>query len=752
MIDIINEIEKLKPYTESSFIEMQKSSIPIVYPLEFEERFSFEVHGAYHSQYRDDRLLFLMKNLPLRVNISRHVFSDMYPNMIMKNEIKPFLLFLNGRFVKWSDIRIISDCKYDYILIDNIDPNTERIKPKLSMILLPDNVEYLEGMSLQDNVDMNNVLFAFDSRGFIVNEITVNCTVIPYTRKKIFNEYIDLIPNQIQKSSLDKEYCLTKDNILVFRDGLFYKDADIEVDGMNMFSVSNNNFNSIMCAKIFYSYSSTIPRNNILIPTNNGKIINDIEQFPFLDYLDNIKKNFDFKYDRNKTYSENISNALDYIMKYNPSLMDNIYLKQSPIETRTYTGEQILVLTDPRGYVTMSRRIDDDIENYVMIFLNGKLYSHQFQLVYIGKDFKFPVVNIYDSDLIEIVIFKNVNNASVPIKFRSESNDEFRFDSNINVHNCKLFTRDPKDKKFPIEVSDKTQYEIEPVVKELDDNKYKIYPKDSFYFDRMLTLAHKNQFRYYYEILKEDKQYVHLPMDFRFCNEESKYLVFINGIKINFENFRVTIVKNTRPFTKNSVYFNIPVMAQDKVEVFYIPFSVSEMINEKLIKSSGNLLVEKSNLGYGLNKDLYLTFINGRKIPLQYMENISASRLKIQSGIQETRNLCVLKYIPDNYILNIIFKNTSSELELALNKLSTNEFEELYPSSDLKPILGINEFDVNKIDMKKIIYQVLEDNYAKSYMYNGDVFIYDFEQIFNERDPEGNLAIPLLNANKEDKL
>ena len=374
--DIINRVEELKRHTKTNVDEVEKSKIPIIYDLKLEERFEYNLHGSEFMQWRDDTLLFLAHNIPFRtgwMNIKNHSFNKSFKQMVDNNEIIPFMMFINGKFIKWSDIEIISDCKYSYIKISNVQ-EYDRLDHDISCILLPDFIVYEE--TCMELLNDTLAYFMFDNRGFMVTEFTAGyTTVIRYKKRDLFFESINLIEGKRQVvSRLDKNNVVDKNNIILFRDGKFVTNLDIEFHGMNIFSVSNNKFNSHkVLAKVFY-FIGEKRADNFLQSPNQNFITNTIYEAKNDQYIDALHGDFDFTYDKNLSYSENISNTLDYIMRYNSMFMDQVYIDNSPLITRNYTGKQLSELAKD-GYVTMSRKIGKDLSTRVMIVVNGGLYA-----------------------------------------------------------------------------------------------------------------------------------------------------------------------------------------------------------------------------------------------------------------------------------------------------------------------------------------------------------------------------------------
>ena len=213
---------------------------------------------------------------------------------------------------------------------------------------------------------------------------------------------------------------------------------------------------------------------------------------------------------------------------------------------------------------------------------------------------------------------------------------------------------------------------------------FRSYPADNFYYDRDLTLVSKRQFRYAYRICKDDTFNFTLPDSFRFCNEDGKFLVFVNGRRLDNDNFRVTTIKNTRPFDDITVYVNIPAKKGQKIEVFYVPDGMEEVISEKDLDLSGKIVIDKSKLNYNLDKDLYLLFINGKKINKTQMHNITSKNLLITTNLNSTKNISIIKHVKDDEVLKDIFKDNDDLLTSVISSIDPKELHLLYKSVQLE--------------------------------------------------------------------
>lgn len=743
--NIVNTIKNLLPYTNDSLINNQKISIPSDYDLIKERRYSFDIHGVYHSAYRSDCLLFVSSNIPFRPNQKRHIFADTLDNLVKTKEVYPFLLFLNGLFIKWSNIIIIKDCKYSYFMVLNCKVD----KYDHACTLIPIDVSYEEN-SRNENL---NTLFIFDKDGIMHNHISSDLgdkyTIINKKNMDFYYENIILTEGKIQKCKLPVVYKLHKENLMIFKNGALIDKKNLELHGLNTFSVNNNTFNNdVYVAKIFYYLDTNKSKDNIYKIKNQNKLIEEINSTNTVpEYMKKLNESFNFNYEDHVEYENNLMNSLNYIMKYNSDLIfDEVYSDDNKIVSRVYTGKEIKDKMANTGYVTMSRKSGDNLNNYPIMFVNGELYKYYNELVIINKNFSFPVYNndsIKDDDLVEFVIFKNVDNSETEIVLYSAGNDVYLLNNELDLSNMKLFTIDPHTPEFHIEKHESIQYEIGFDWERIDNNmKTKLVPHDNFYYDKRLTLASKRQFRYTrYRVLEKNEVDIILPSTFKYCNNKLQYLVFVNGRKINSVNYKITIIKDTRPFDDISVYLNIKLKADDVVDIFYVPEEMEETYISADIPTSGTIIVDRTKFQYNLNKNLYLIFINGKKITKDQMYNIDSNKLKITVDTNSIKNLSILKYVKDDELLSTIFNENKDDITTILDTLNDDTINDLFGNANITDTE--NDILENVHDMKLIMYKLVKDYWLRPHINIGEEVMFDFDDEEFEKDADGNVLIPL---------
>lgn len=742
--NIIKEIEKLKLSTSTNISQISSAKVPTLADIEMERRYSFKVHGFFHSFQKENSMLFVVKGLPFTHNKQRHVYHDSLENMVNNKEMYPFLLFINNKFIKWSKIEIINDCKYTYLLINNFMENEYNYK----FITIPDEkVKYRE----DNDTISDKCIFAFNNNGLLVNKKSYEGSLITfeldnpniYFERKIIGEHKKI------NTDLDPKYKLLKENLFIFCRGKFYDDCNSTFHGLNTISIEDERFQyDILEYILFYYLGSNENKDNLMTIDNKQAVINDIiNNFESPDYILKLKDNFDFNYNNKDKYENNILKSLKYIMNYNPLLMENVYKNLSKIESKYYTGKQLKNLMNDKNIVTMSTRIDNDINNKVIIFHNGLLYNHYIDLEYKNKNFSFPILDVEDDDIFEIMYFKQIDNTIQPLFLSSIGDDTHYFGTNINMDIMNIFTTNPEHRDFRLQIGNSLQYLVEYEWERIEEYKYKIIPSSPFYYDKNLSLVSERQFKYMGKVVKEHTICVALPDEFKYCFKESNYIIFRNGRKLDKSNYRITITKTTRPFDDISIYTNIPLDEGDKLEVFYTPESIEEVYTQDKLQLSGNLIIQKTNLPYPFSKNLYFVFVNGRKMNINDITNIDSTKIKIKSNLKSTNNISVLRFIKNEDILNALFNENDDLLTSIISSIPLDKLEQLYPNSNNANIE--EDMKQNKVDMKAVMHKLISDYWLRPGIDQGTEMVYDFDESELDKDENGNIILPYTDCSEE---
>lgn len=729
--DIINQIENLKNYTNTSLIEMQNAKVPSLYKLKTELRYSYNEHGFYHSIYSDDVLLLLCENIPFIQNQMDHTYHSKLKDLVDTNQVKPFLLFLDNKFIKWDDIVIIKDCKYSYIMVLNF----KNKKPKVDCIVMPLNMRYETELPIVDT----NASFIFNKNGELVDKPDQN-----YPYETIYIDNLDIkrecgtVTQKRQLINIVPDKKISSNSIFVFENGLLYTDT-VQLEGLNIFSLPNKTFpyDSNLTYRAFYHIKGNESKDNIYNIRDKEylkRVIQESDEVP--DYVKSLNTSFDFAYERKRQYDKNVSNALNYIMKYNSGLMNDVYKSRSNIDSLVYTADEMRKKVDSKGFMTLTRMYKGKLNNEFIIFKNGLLFERYNEIKQENKNIIIPIGTIEDDDTFEILIFKDIDNRITEMVFPSIGDDIYTLNSTINLDQCKLFTMDVEERDFILERKQEVQYEIGFKWERVSNNKVKIIPDNSFYYDKSVRFASKRQFRYACKIAKENCIDIVLPDTFKCCNDRDNFLVFVDGRRIDNENFKVTTVRPTRPFDEVAVYVNLPVYKGQKLEVFCLPDKLSETVVLSGLQLSGDICIKKQNISYNFSKDLYFVFINGRKMNPNQMYDISNDTLRVTADTVSTRNVSILKHIDDDKVLKDIFDN---------NKDLLSEVIRLIPPKELNKLYNVAMHDGSEMNMKDdelsmdlIMYNIIRRYWMRPNINTGSEMVYDFDYEFKDQDSDGN--------------
>jgi len=627
-----------------------------------------------------------------------------------------------------------------------IDLKDNIILPEPEMVILPFNIKYNENQSV---LSPNNI-FAFDESGFCVTSLNGQSCTVDLDDPYIYYESNYLTPGKVQSTGINPNYKISETNPLIFKNGKLYSDRKIDFYGLNTFLVDDGGYyvNNILYKLFYYIYGNQ-SKDNILNIPNTTNAINVITSSTIVPtYIEALAEPFDFKFDKNRSYSDNITSALYYIINYNPGLLSDVYKELNKIDVHQYTGTYLLSIVSNTGYITMSRTNKQGLLNYPIIFVNGEIYKYYSYTTYFGNSFTFPIIGIKSTDIVEIIMFKDIDNRILESKIISDNDNIYYLDSNIDIKNLRIFSRDAYNKTFDIPNSDYLRYKVDFSAERIDESRISITLKDSYYYDRTLYFASSRQFRYYYVILKQSIANFRLPKEFAYCQNKNNYMIFINGRKIDIADFQLTNVNKINPFDEISLYIGIPLKANDKIDFFYVPEEISEVAAAPIIPTDGNILIDKLKLPYAFDKDLYFVFMNGKKVSSDSILNIDSHKAKILNNIGTISNLSILRHANDEDTINELFSSNNNIYDSTIDSLSDTDLNMLYSNGN---IINNTESHIKtgKIDNSEITKQIIRDYFLRTITIkiNSDnlpeLISYDYAETipYVETDSDGNILI-----------
>lgn len=217
---ILNRIDQLRLESDSILLERQKSHIPCVYDILLEMKDGYYYEGTYYGldklprAKRENTKIYLSKDIPFTFSNVKEKYIDTLVNLVAKNKIVPFMIFANGIFIKWSNITIVRDEHYSYIIISGLDMITDKENIAFECILLPCAIRYGEDGSIL-NIDNESMKFYFDVDGKLTsNPFDVN-TRIEIIDKSVTGYSYNTFTDNLIKLSTSKHGQITNiDNII----------------------------------------------------------------------------------------------------------------------------------------------------------------------------------------------------------------------------------------------------------------------------------------------------------------------------------------------------------------------------------------------------------------------------------------------------------------------------------------------------------------------------------------------------------
>lgn len=674
-------VDKLRHHTTHMIEDMQKALSPTYFDLGAIKRYSYNYDGYEYPLRISATQVFMCKNIPyIKKRYSKSIFMDRLDTLISNGEITPFMLFLNGKAIKWSDITVIRDWYFSYLIIANNTDESER----LESVMFPCNIRYGEDNNI---IPDNDKHMYFTKDGILTEKVDEIAIRIEVTDKDVIGNSGYLNSSSIIEVPTAKyDQLSASNNIFIFEDNKFFGDSRFYLDakGKNKFVYIRDT--NPLC-KTFYFDKANDSKNMLYdIPNQEEVEANIVDKIDNPKYIpsDNFMVPFDFKLSRDKSYLRNISEATRYILTYNMSLLADYYKDQSNIKSFVYTGRRIQTLSaNYGGYLHMPRQMGNGCFDFIIVFKNDELYDYYHEIEYKDKEFIIPIFSHVDeNDKIEILHFKNVNNSYSSL-IVSTTDDYISED--LRYNDFLLFGNSPSGKgtydKFDVESN--MQYDISFDYKNnFDGNKYQsttISLKDPYYIGKSINIASKHQFHYmYYNILREGQTIFGLEPEFRFCHNKNQFMIFVNNKKLNFSDWSLEIVNNKKDFL--TIKTLTPLNKGDRIHIFYIPETYEEIILNNHLSQFGDIIVDTSNLGYSFDKDLFMIFVDGKKINNEDIQNISMNRVRIKTDYPEYSNICICKYLKSDELLEKVF-SYGDKWSNAVSSLSVDQYNKLFIKS-----------------------------------------------------------------------
>ena len=572
MLDSIEKIVvEAKKHTYSNLRNMQLAMVPSI----LDTGYVVQKHITYKQDnylIEDGRVVLKLSNFKYMTSMNPRLETSTLEEIpildcIRDNIIFTTMLFINGIHIKLSDISLMKDINYTYLIFNS--PVSMSHIEDVTLIYFPFKVSYFEY-----HVDLDNMIpiFEFNKEGILekhgimsywTNDPKIGYFENTYLSSDIHNEILNIDPS----------IKLGRENIILFHKGLYISNNGMKVDSMNMISMDGTPGTTKM--KVFYrtdlvageDLTDHFPNKELM-----SKIVNGVEKMPNMN-LPLVMNPMDFKYSPNKPYEDNIDEAMFYLSTYNSKYLADVYERESTVKTYQYTGKHMKSIINIRtNRAVMPCLKYKEKETYVVVYKNGLLYERYSDIVYGVNEFSIPIdpEKTDDRDVFEIVYFTMVNNYCERIHIGSTHHKAVDM---FNDGELLLYTNSPKEEmKYDIKLNNRSWYPVE-----FDINNGSVILKNTDYYNTELLFTTRNQFRYCYRNIEYDSVKIRLTPDFKGALNREQYLVYHNGRLLNRDFYRVILPATNNPYSDPYIYSRVKFNAGDKVEVLYLPLEMNEM-------------------------------------------------------------------------------------------------------------------------------------------------------------------------------
>jgi len=553
--------------------------------------------------------------------------------------------------------------------------------------------------------------------------------------KQEFNTDIDFIPH---------EYKVFDSNILIFKNGLFDSTPIITNNSSNRFTITKESPTDII-RSIVFCYN--IYENNSSINTSLSAKIENQEYLEQI-LVENTKPYLtDLKSELIMDDSNNLDQNITAIMEYDNTLLNDVYSDNSMIYSKSYTGSRIKALS-VNGMINVGCQ-NKTKDTGLIVFINGSLYEKHNDVEYVAGRYNIPTDTILDTDNVELLYFSEYDNIIGDLVVPVEGIQLNKF--MLDLSTKRMFSTTSINPDYNINQNELAQYEVGF---EISDTGLLTVEPD--YVGIPVQLVSDRQFHHKCYVIDSYSIGIEISNDFKFCHDMNKYMIFLNGKKIDRSNYTITITMPTRPFDRLEVYLNLIMLGGDKLDIFYIPDILIDTSVNGILGINGDITISKADIKYPLTKDTFMIFVNGKKIDPTQIQNIDSTKIKILSDVESLKNVSIIQYLQCD-LFATAFQNVTSVWDSIMNSISDSEINTLMNSSSLITDVEI-DFKENMVPMMSVLYEIMKrywiidprDISSTSTTDSGVTGILDTKDIL--LDPNGTIAIDLMNGNPIDKL
>ena len=716
--DMNKYVERLKQHTLSALTTSQTLGIPYYGDLQLSKRKSYWYDGVEYPAQNAMTQIYLVNNLPyINQRFHRPLMIDSMVNLVKNQEILPFLLFIDGKCIRWTNMAIIRDYHYSYIVISNIPDKKETTT---SSIIFPCQIRYAEDSTTTVDPKYS---FIFDEEGLLTTNTEASIIMEVIDENIVADGYqFDNTKQYFDESHLVKyAQSITQKNYFLFEDKKYFHDSPYFLNdhGDNIYTYDRVEYANVESFDVrFFFYINSVLSKDIIYKIPNQDAVksdiidNIIDAGVNTDYLENFIEHFDFAFSKKKTYATNVAEALSYIFRYDMSLILDYYKDHCNMKSYCYTADEIKenlnrqIGTENEGYLIMSRNRRTNnfcYDDRIIVFVNNELYDDHNNIIYEADRFKIPITNVNDMDVYEILHFRYVHNDHYFMNIPDPIN--VYLTKFVRNNNLRVFANSPEGLVNVADYDDNNnmQFPVEVIYKNIyDKNNWYRYTHiqfetigyyEKYYKDKLLNVASSRQFQYHHinvDLIQDSStgaQYISLPPRFKFCKNINQYFVMIDGVKVDKGNYDL-VYYNQLPNTERFCFVwlkDIPKNGQ-RIDIFYLPEEYDEIVftNDEIIREGNSIILDMSKMEFPFDKDLYMLFINGKKINPLYITNINIHRLLVEDEIIKQTpilNITILKCINLDTVVRTIF-SYGDIWSNSVDSLPGEKYKELFKLSE----------------------------------------------------------------------
>lgn len=708
-----------------------------------------------------------LKSMEPRKYINYSVSKEPIDYLVEEEVIDPFLLFVNKKLVPWSMISIIMTHEDYHVLCSTQDPTWLHMFKHVESI----DVIHLPSSCIYTDIpvgDRPNKIFGFNNDGTYNDSPDSPISILSEAKFMEFDTFVTEGAVNAFPVSQDTTIKYFPNNVILFRNGLLDTTSKIHFES-TLLSIEDGlnpdgdylNFNVFRDTRTRDKLDNIKHANlNVIKPLVEKQ--NAGEEIP--EWMKELEQQFDFEMSRLKTYSTNVEEFIDYIIKYNASLFEDAYLANKNLTVEEKSGKWVIDNTREDGTLMIPREHGLFTDEFILLLVNGMLYKFYYMTKYTPDYCIIPIKDILETDTVELMRFTGVNNNTFDLVVGE--NDPFRdYDGNYINEDMVLFSKIPPETYYEFPKDGLQHFPINYTLESDEYGRKRIRFEDPKYYGTKLKVAYKHQYRHYWFTIDANSaggQYdtfkIDLGTKFMYCHDYSKYLVFYNGRRLSTDQYRLCLpVRPGTPYSRFEIYLTHLVQVGDRVDVIYTPSLLKDVVLVPEIGPDGKITVDKSNITYSLTKNLYMVWANGKKIPASKIANIDSTHIKIIEDIQTLNYVCITKFLPDIDELTTIFQTSTALWDHIMSQLTDQEVEQLLSFAGTTITDTETDIYADSVNVRSIMYELIRDKYINGAKVDvSKPFVYDYTDVdvtvVDGEDKGGNKLLGAGDSNRTDNI